>query len=385
MIVSPRRTTGMLAFAAFVMPLTLQAQLRATLDAGGANVRYADSVSLVATTISPTIRFEGGPLNASAMGVLSSLGDASRSMQGAVALSLLSSPLGPARLELASDAGGTTHQDGTRTGRYLGGARLHAGAASRGIWVGASAGQTWDSSRWHTVMEGDVGGWMKMGGVSLLATVTPSAVGDSISYMDTQGIVRWDGERAELQGGVGLRRGDALVQGPSSTWGSVTGTYWILPQVGIVGSGGSYPMDLTQGFPGGRYVSAALRIATEPRNAQRRPVIAVTTPERRAPVTENGLSISAPRDGRRAIRFHAAGAQRVEIMGDFTGWKPAALAPAGSGWWTLSLPLNAGTYQLNVRTDGGAWTVPAGVQATVDEFGARVGVVHVREGFGAPR
>lgn len=378
MNVSPIRIPGMIAVALLAAPSLLQAQLRATIDAGGANVRYADSVSLMATTVSPTISYDGGPVSASAMGVLSSLGDATRSMQGAVALSLLSSAFGPARLEVASGAGGTTHQDGTRTGRYLGRARLHAGVAQRGLWIGGSAGQTWDSSMWHTVVEGDVGGWMKHGGISLLGTVTPSAVGDSIRYTDTQAIVRWDGLRTELQAGAGLRSGSALARGSSSTWGSLTATLWLFPQVGLVASGGSYPMDATQGFPGGRYVSGALRIAAQPRSARLTGAQAVLSPSRKGLAAENGLVIAAARDGKRTLRLHAPGAQRVEVMGDFTGWTPVTLTASANGWWSVTLPLQPGTYQVNLRTNGGAWTVPAGSQAVVDEFGTRVGVVHVR-------
>lgn len=371
------RALGLMLVATVVAPWPSGAQLRATIDAGGANVRYADSVSLVAKTLAPSISFDGEAVRASAMGVLSSLGDASRSMQGAASLSVLSPAFGPARVELGADAGGTTHQDGTRTGRYLGRARLHAGMASRGAWLGGAGGHTWDGSLWHTVLEGDLGAWMRRGRLSLLGIVTPSAVGDSIRYTDSQAIIRWSAVRTELQAGAGFRSGDALVQGPSSTWGSVTATVWLFPQVGVVASGGSYPMDFTQGFPGGRYVSAALRIATQPRSALRQGR-AATAPARVAPTGENGTTISATGDGKRLLRLHAPGAKRVEVMGDLTNWKSATLAPASGGWWTLVLPLAAGTYQINVRMDGGAWVVPAGLQASVDEFGAPVGVVHVR-------
>ena len=372
-----RRVFSAALTAALLAPSTTDAQLRATVDAGGASVRYADSLSVTATTLSPSISYDGDALRGSATGVLSSLGDASRSMQGSVALSVLSPPFGSARLELGGDAGGTTHQDGTRTGRYLGRARLHVGPGTTGMWLSGAAGHTWDGSLWHVVAEGDLGVWMRRGRFSLLGMVSPAAVGDSIRYTDGQAIIRWDAPRVELQAGAGLRSGDALVQGPSNSWGSVAATVWLFPQLGLVASGGSYPMDLTQGFPGGRYVSAALRIAAQPRRA---PVQAdMRAPRERSPSTaESRPSIALTASGNRALRLHVPGARRVEIVGDLTGWTAVALTPAEAGWWTVALPVGPGMYQINVRQDGGAWTVPAGLQAVVDEFGTRVGVIHIR-------
>ena len=372
-----RRIFGATLAAALMAPSTSSAQLRATLDAGGANVRYADTLSVIAKTLSPTISYDGDALRASAMGVVSSLDDASRSMQGAVALSMLSPAIGSARFELGGDAGGTTHQDGTRTGRYLARARLPAGIATAGMWLSGAAGHTWDGSLWHRVAEGDLGVWMRSGRFSVLGIVSPAAVGDSIRYTDGQAIIRWDALRAELQAGAGFRGGDALVQGPSNSWGSVAATFWLFPQVGLVASGGSYPMDLTQGFPGGRYVSAAIRIAAQPRRVAGQSG-GHTPLERGAVSTENRLTISARSDGKRVLRLHAPRAGRVEVMGDLTNWAPVALERATAGWWTVVLPIGPGAYQINVRHDGGAWAVPAGLPAVEDEFGTKVGVVHVR-------
>jgi 1,4-alpha-glucan branching enzyme len=83
-------------------------------------------------------------------------------------------------------------------------------------------------------------------------------------------------------------------------------------------------------------------------------------------------------NGRRTIRVHAPAARSVEVMGDFTAWQPLALTPASGGWWTATLAIAPGTYQLNVRVNGGGWDVPAGVLETVDEFGARVGLLVLR-------
>lgn len=71
----------------------------------------------------------------------------------------------------------------------------------------------------------------------------------------------------------------------------------------------------------------------------------------------------------------AAGAQTLEVSGDFTSWIPMKLERAGNGRWSVTLPLTPGQYQLNVRVDGGRWLVPPGLLALQDEFGGSVGLL----------
>ena len=374
--------SGYVALVATILlagaPSVAEGQVKASIDAGGASVRYADTLSLTAATVAPAIHFDAGALRGGAAGVLSSLGDGSRSMQGSLALSALSAAFGPLRGEVAGNAGGTTHQDGARTGQYLGRGRLHLTSGARGLWAGAATGQTWDGAKWHAVVEGDLGAWARMGGVSILGTLVPASIGDSIRYTDAQGILGWSGRRAELQASAGVRNGEDLIESSSRTWGSVSATMWILPQVALVAAGGSYPTDFTQGFPGARYASVALRFAAQPRPAFNRSVAVEGRGKRQGTAASPGFETRALPDGRHSLRVHAPAARRVELMGDFTGWQPVALTPAGDGWWALAQPVARGSYQLNVRIDGAAWRVPPGVTGTVDEYGARVGLVHLR-------
>jgi hypothetical protein len=67
----------------------------------------------------------------------------------------------------------------------------------------------------------------------------------------------------------------------------------------------------------------------------------------------------------------------VEITADFTQWTPVVLAARPDGWWSLSRNLAGGTYQMNVRVDGGAWVVPVGLLSTRDEFGGLTGILTI--------
>jgi Glycogen recognition site of AMP-activated protein kinase len=75
------------------------------------------------------------------------------------------------------------------------------------------------------------------------------------------------------------------------------------------------------------------------------------------------------------IRVYHPDAAQVEIAGSFNGWSAAQMRRAGGGWWELLVPLASGIHSLNVRADGGAWTVPPGLQTATDEFSGTVGVI----------
>jgi 1,4-alpha-glucan branching enzyme len=103
-----------------------------------------------------------------------------------------------------------------------------------------------------------------------------------------------------------------------------------------------------------------------------------TTSDRQATLRSGG---TAPEfdvrssGSRRVFRVFAPGAQRVELSADFTGWEPVALVRGNDGWWTLTRTIAAGTYQVNMRTNGGSWTAPPGLLTTRDEFGGVAGVL----------
>ena len=65
-------------------------------------------------------------------------------------------------------------------------------------------------------------------------------------------------------------------------------------------------------------------------------------------------------------------------MGDFTDWTPLPMtASQPPGTWSIAVPVTPGVHQVNVRIDGGEWTVPAGLTAVRDEFGGSVGILLV--------
>lgn len=361
-----------LAIASFALPVSAGAQrVTSSVDIGGSAMRYADSISSNGPSLSPSVAVDWPRSSLAASGTYSHFSGGSSS-QGAVSGSVFTPSAGPLVGELAGIAGGSVHADGSRTGQMLGIGRLHAMSTNRGAWIGAGAGRTWDGAVWRSVLASEAGGWLNSGDVSFVGSVAPMRVDDTIEYVDTQLSTRWASPRFELGASVGVRGGAHVpaIGGTGSGWGSVAAVAWFAPRIGLVLDAGTYPVDLTQGFPGGRFATLSLRLRTSPE--RNRSASGPTDP-----VSVKGVasfSVQPGSDGA-TIRVRAPTAQSVEVMGDFTLWRPVALRNAGDGSWMLTVRLAPGTHQMNLRVDGGAWTVPPGLPAVGDEFGGSIGLL----------
>jgi hypothetical protein len=353
----------------------------ASLDVGAVALRYADTVNATAAAITPNLRMDWSQGTAEALGTISQFAGGGWSAQGNLSASLFTPKSRGLFGELTGGAGGSTHQDATRTGEALANARLHFARSTGGAFVGGGGGTTWDGGGWRRVLLGEIGAWADFPAGTTLLRVSPASVDDSTKYVDGQLSLSRTRERLEVSVLAATRWGSRLPFDPTATrtWASIAITAWATPVLGIVGAGGTYPVDPTQGFPGGRFVSLGIRLAPGRRNA----VARVESEIRRTEVPGNP---SSPADAFVAegrsnssvlLRVHAPSATRVEINGDFTGWTPVDLGRAAGGWWTRIVSVAPGKYEMNLRVDGGAWIVPPGLLELKDEFGGSSGLLVV--------
>jgi hypothetical protein len=249
------------------------------------------------------------------------------------------------------------------------------------MFLGAGGGRTWDGIAWRTVLLGEGGLSLGNAASTALFTITPTSVNDSIRYADAQASLLQRGNRVDVGALIGARFGDQVtIRGESArAWASVSAALWFTSRIAAVASGGTYPIDPTEGFPGGRFMSLTLRIATARRSAPV-PATPVTTELPRVadtPGAVTGFSVERDRPGFVTLEVISPRAQLVEISGDFTEWVPLRLTPVGAspGLWSATVPLQPGSYQLNVRVDGGPWLVPPGLLSMLDEFGGSVGLL----------
>jgi hypothetical protein len=231
---------------------------------------------------------------------------------------------------------------------------------------------------------GEAGGWMRVGPLTMFVTATPVRVADSLRYADVEGAVRWGWRAIELSATAGSRSTSESALVPSAEWLTVAGTAWLSRRLAVTTAVGRYPTDYARGYPGGRYISAAVRLSTRPRAiaADERGVVSVR-PRTLPPETDHpepvrpAFEMHRGAGDSRTLRVRVERATTVEMTGDFTDWRAVSMRAEGDGWWTATIPIPSGIHQINVRTDGGAWSVPPGLASAADEFGGRVGLLLV--------
>jgi hypothetical protein len=370
---------------------SLRAQTRASaasprvvssIDVSATAVTYADSLRANGASVTPAFRLDWPRATVGGSASITRLSQGGTTAQASLAPSVFTPSAGVFTAELAGAFGGSTHSDGSRTGQLLGLGRLYAIGPVYGAWAGGGGGRTWDGVVWRTIRQAEIGAWMNRSETTVLASFTPIIVQDTIRYADLQSALRYPSGAFELGVTAGVRMGASspAIGGSSRTWGNVSLMMWLSRQIAVVGSAGSYPVDLTQGYPGGRFVSVALRFASSnTRLAERDDDSPNTAGEPSAANNSPAFAVRTPVAGstRRELRVLAPSARTVEITGDFTRWRPVRLTRQPDGWWTVSQDLAIGTYQMNVRIDGGAWFAPAGLLATRDEFGGLTGILTI--------
>ena len=357
-----------------------QAQrVESSLDVGGVALRYADTLTTGAATVTPHVVADWGSTYLEGYGTYSQFTTGGWSIQGSLSASRFIPTSHGFLGELGGFAGGSTHNDGTRTGEILANGRLHFTLAKGEVFAGVGVGRTWDATAWRSVLLGEVGVSAGSGATSASLTISPTMVNDSIKYADTQASLSWNGEALDLGALLGFRVGDQLsaLSANVRSWASVSAVLWIAPRIGVALGGGNYPVDPTQGFPGGRFISLSLRFGqrrpTQPPNDQ------ITEPSARAAPeigpAPTGFIANRGVGDVVTLEVNVPGARVVEINADFTGWVPVPLVSAEGGWWSVSLPIKSGKYQMNMRVDGGQWIVPPGLLRMADEFGGTVGLL----------
>jgi hypothetical protein len=370
---------GALAALLFCAPSINGQSIESSLDVGGVALRYADTLNASAVSVTPRVLASWGRAIAEASGTYSQFRSGGRSTQGMLSGSLFTPAARGSLAELAALAGGSAHNDGTRTGVLLANGRLHFMRGWGELFVGAGGGRTWVGGGAQSMLLGEAGASKMLREVTATLNFSPTAIADSIKYTDGQLSLSLTRNRLDLGAVLGTRLGDQLTSlgGTARSWGSLNAVAWMTPRLALAASAGTYPIDPTQGFPGGRFVSLSVRLATgrSRQSSSVTPSQAVLPGEEAPPVSD----FAAVRDSLGAVwlRVNAPRAQLVEVTGDFTNWEPVPMLPTSGGWWAVTLPITPGKYQMNLRLDGGKWLVPPGLLSMADEFGGTVGLLIV--------
>ena len=355
------------------------AQTTATIDVGVSSVRYDGFLPSAAASVSPALRWEQPSGTLTARGTYLRFESGHRSLQGLVAGSFLIRPAGRRwRGELGGSVGASRYLDFASFWHATADARLHLLGADRGAWIGATAGRTAYGAGARPVTSAGVGAWAQRSQVMLSASATRSFVGDS-AYSDflATGLTRRGA--VTLDASLGARV--ASRGGGHGVFGEASATLALGERTLLFLAGGRYPTDPVSGSVAGRYVSGGvrLRLARPARLASRASLPSASRPAHDGdPVPSARLGVVPQPDGAVRLVLHVAGAAAsVELAGDFTDWQPWPLRRRGDGMWETVLPIPSGLHRLNVRIDGGAWIVPAGLSRAADDYGDDVGILAV--------
>lgn len=349
----------------------------ASIALGAARVAFAEQPAFTSTTLSPAVTLRSALAALTATATFAQVDRGAWSTQGTVQGSLFS-PVSArgVMLEAAGSYGGSSFPGGVRTAQGLGAARAHWLNDFGSVWIGAAAGAMYDGAQWRDVRQAEFAATVAMHSQRVTLMVTPSRTDDTLRYTDLLALYGTAWRGVDVTASLGGRSGATLpiVGGDRRLWGGVELQWWWRPRVSVSVAAGGYPVDVTQGFPAGQYVSLGMRLG------DRRSLTATEQAEARATrATARAIGLEAFQwrvadDGSVAIRVRADGAQRVEIVSDLTRWAPRALARGSDGWWWIRIPRSGATViELALRLDGGAWVVPPGAAPLRDEFGGLSG------------
>jgi hypothetical protein len=377
-------------------------QLAGTLDMGAGTYRPDRAIPGGIASIVPSLRYQRGPLELSAIGVYSDAPAGRWNFQGGTAALLRTPTFGILHLEAIGQAEWTAHYRVRGTTLFTGGVGAYIGPGSGArAWVGRYRGQATSLGTRRPLQRSEIGGSARVGPVQLEFSVANTTVDRSLLFEPTdprQGSDTLttgpipDGPAPTSQKRVErVALTDAVLSGrwrinavdfdvtlgrrfsrttPETTIWGLSASRGIAPSLALVAAAGRSGSDPVTSVPGARYFALGLRLQVGSPGAPSLP--APTAASARAPF-RIGPAVGADRE----IVIQAANVRGVELAGDFTDWKPVSLRRWGNHSWRAVLPISSGLHRLAIRIDGGAWQAPPGTRPIPSEFGGEVAEIVV--------
>ena len=249
--------------------------------------------------------------------------------------------------------------------RRIGNVVVSISAVRRSAAVSGTAHFSRSVTNSYVYLDSTTGHWDS---TRVVRTVADSARRSEVQrWAETHAAVAWDGRFLSAGFAMGGRLASRGV--PRGAWASADLAVRLAAPLSLVIGAGSSTSGRIALDAEHRYVTLGFRISPSLTSA----VAAARPPTTIAVVSD--FAVDSVGGGRYRLAVSAPRAIRVEVSGDFTGWKPVALSRDGDGRWTLTLPLTVGTHRLNARIDGGGWIVPPGLTTMSDDFAGEVGVL----------
>jgi len=386
-----RRPMSLVVVLAVGLTTRATGQLSGTLDMGAGAYHPDRALAGGVASVAPALQMGVGPLQLAGSGVYTDAPGGRWNFQGASSARLRSPRLGILRGEVLGQVDWTWHHRVEGSTTVGGEVRAYISPSSRSvIWIGRGLGKAWSLNQGRPLGRTLVGGSTRLGpvrvGVSVASTtfdlmrggsLTDRTRTDTFALADTlrrelhtdftDAMISGHWELSSLGFDLSIGRRFSRTTPEITVWG-VSAMRSLGPQLGLVVAAGRAGSDPVTALPGSRYLVAGLRLTL----GANRWLPRIETP---SASHEARFRIGPSRLTGREIRLHAPAAQRVELAGDFTDWRPVALEPASEGDWRVVLPIAPGLHRLAVRVNGGDWQAPPDTRTVISEFDTRIGEV----------
>jgi len=218
--------------------------------------------------------------------------------------------------------------------------------------------------RWDSIWT-DTSGWQRYHTIRTVDDTT--SVSRLVQSRVLEARVDWGMGRWTVNASV--FRNTATDSIAARTFGRATATMRLTSDVSLFASGGTTGGPFMRAAPA-RFGTIGLRISPAA-------LLAPPLPPAIRPAAA-AFTVLPAAEGRYRIVVRVPSARSVEISGDFTGWAPVVMHETSATVWEATVALAPGTWRVNVRVDGDAWTAPPGLATVNDEFNGRVGIFVVR-------
>ena len=397
--------------AAMLIPQVADGQVTSRIEAGGLITDASGQAAIPSSIwrVAPTVGMRGARGSVS---LGSSAWYANQSWQlvdGSIGGTLVAPTIYGVRAELIGNAARAYDDRSFGADQVDVGTRINFAFSKRaGAWIGGGVARPWRVNVVSTIDLMNAGGWVDVGRANLALTGTtlrlnkmgtneqptsledcaaPPSVGLSdgpaaasaaegcrlrSQVTDLTGSFRWNLDRIEFAGELGARVGPtADVASDSRRRASGTFTMWLAPRAAFVMGGGQQPSNPARGIPARTFGTVGMMFAYAPTKYS----VPVT------PVNQARIAFFEAKpiaDGMQKIIVRVARVESVDVMGDFSHWTPLTMVRRGRDIWELSVPLQPGRHQINIRIDGGKWVAPPGLPKMNDMFSGEVGVLIVK-------
>ncbi|HSY82170.1 MAG TPA: hypothetical protein VK807_10420 [Gemmatimonadaceae bacterium] len=349
------------------LPCRAAAQFLTTIDANVANATYDGYLTSAVYTVAPAVVFGLGPIRAGADGAYSEFESGHGS--GIVGVNALGGTkiYGPLYWELGTEGTALWYRSNPPvvSGDFTPRLRLDRGPFK--AWVGGAFGSSDnDSLHGSFVDRAEAGLSYALPHVTPVFTIATTHAGHA-QYTDVDAAIQSELGRFSVIATGGHRAGTLL--GGSASWLSAELHVTLTSNVAFVFAGGSYPVDLVRGTPGARFISAGFRLS-QPFGVHQTSMGTVLR------YSNNSSDVLADA---RTLRFTAQANAHVELMADFTDWRPMSMIEIRPGLYQVTLreAIRSGPHRVNLRVDNGDWSVPKELPPVVDDFGGKAGALVV--------